>query len=189
MIRYILWKISRRARPDAKFLATMQTQFAPKRVIRFAWRLSAAMSALVLSLGLGTSAYAYGSEEILPDHPLYPLREAVETVEERVVRTPALKSAIQRKHLERKLKEVQKVEEKHPEFREREEGKLLKEVETALKSGLDEKKSPKEIRREVVKKLRAADKKKLRPRMREQMNRLQDRWESSSGDEEREKND
>lgn len=107
MIRYKLWKISKRAQPDAAFVARLGSRFAPQRAPMMIWRMASATLAIVLLLSGGTSAYAYSSDEVLPDHPLYGLRETVESVEEKVAITQDSKQAVQRKLLQRRLKEIQ----------------------------------------------------------------------------------
>jgi ribonuclease P protein component len=110
MIRYKLWKMSKRAQPDAAFVARLATRFAPQQPTRSAHlatvKFATAACAIVLLLSGGTSAYAYSSDEVLPDHPLYGLRETVESVEEKVAITQDSKQAVQRKLLQRRLKEI-----------------------------------------------------------------------------------
>ncbi|MCK9361604.1 DUF5667 domain-containing protein [Patescibacteria group bacterium] len=110
MTRYELWKISRRARPDAAFVERLASRFTPERAVRFAYRttlrIAAAACAFVLVLGGSTASYAYASESVLPDHPLYPLRETVESLEESTALNAEAKTAVQRKFVERRLKEI-----------------------------------------------------------------------------------
>ncbi len=107
MIRYKLWKMSRRAQPDAAFVERLASRFTPERAARFAYRsafrMAAAACAVVLVLGGGTASYAYASESVLPDHPLYGLRETVESLQER---TALDKAAVQRNLVERRLHEI-----------------------------------------------------------------------------------
>jgi hypothetical protein len=134
--RYRLWTISRRAKPDAAFLKKMDARFITKHVLSFAMQLSASLAALVMSLGLGATAYAYSSDDVTPDSPLYSMRTAVENVEETVAVTPALKRAVQLKMISRRLHEVQVMEAKHPELKAKVETKLLERVDGALKEDL-----------------------------------------------------
>jgi len=134
--RYRLWTISRRATPDADFVARLASRFTPRRAMNFAMRMSAATTALVLSLGLGTSAYAYTSDDVTPDSPLYAVRTTLEDVEEAVARTPARKQAVQLKLIQRRLHEIQVIEERAPRLKEKVETKLLERVEGALKEDL-----------------------------------------------------
>ena len=110
MIRYKLWRMSKRAQPDAAFVARLAARFTPHQATRSAhlatFKFATAVCAIVLLLSGGTSAYAYSSDEVLPDHPLYGLRETVESVEEKVAITQDSKQAVQRKLLQRRLKEI-----------------------------------------------------------------------------------
>jgi hypothetical protein len=179
MNRYRLWKISRRAKPDAAFLSQLEAALHA-RGARFAyiritpvWRMAAVACSVVFLLGIGTSSYAYASENVLPDHPLYPLREYVEAAEERLAATPAGKAAIQRKHLERKLEEVRRIQERRSPV----EDQLLERVEQALESGLDERRPSHEIREEVMREIRAVDALELPPKARIQIRRIRTRFE------------
>ncbi|MCR4256761.1 MAG: DUF5667 domain-containing protein, partial [Candidatus Uhrbacteria bacterium] len=143
--------------------------------IRFspAWRMAAVACSVVLLFGVGTSSYAYASENVLPDHPLYPLRESVEAAEERLVFHPVAKAAIQQKHLERKLQEVRRMREHRSQIEDR----LLERVERALESGLNERRTSHEIREEVIREIRAVDVRELPPRARVQIKRIRTRFE------------
>jgi len=180
--RYRLWTISRRAAPDAKFLNMMDARFLSKRAMSYAMRLSASLAALVLSLGLGTSAYAYSSDDITPDHPLYPIRTAVETVEETVAVTPALKQAVQTKMVQRRLREVQVLEAKHPQLQDRPEGQLLKRVEGVLKDGLQNKEAPIEIKQKAAAAINDTDLSRLRPLQRLRLERIKSRLQPKERD-------
>ena len=52
-----------------------------------------------------TGVYAYSSDAVLPDHPLYSVRQEIERVEEKVAVSPTAKVAVQVKHLQRRLHE------------------------------------------------------------------------------------
>lgn len=177
--RYRLWTISRRAVPDAAFVARMNARFAPPRVVNFAYRFAAAGSALVLSLGLGTTAYAYSSDDVTPEHPLYPVRSAVENVEEAVAVTPTLKQAVQKQLVQRRLREVQVLETKKASLpRNAEEAKTLERVESVLKDGLKNNESPADIREKAAEAFKQTDLSKLRPIQRLRVQRLQNRFQS-----------
>jgi hypothetical protein len=179
MNRYRLWKISRRAKPDAAFLARLECALRERGAFASgvrtmpAWRLATAACVVVLTFGVGASAYAYSSDEVLPDHALYPLREYVEGMEERVALRAERKAAIQRKHLERKLEEVRRIQERRSLIEDR----LLERVEQALESGLDERRPSHEIREEVIREIRAVDARELPPKARIQIRRIQTRFE------------
>ncbi|MCC6563421.1 hypothetical protein IT087_00845 [Candidatus Uhrbacteria bacterium] len=111
MTRYKLWKMSRRAQPDAAFVARLETTLRERgaigsRRVSPLFRMAAAACAVVLVLGGSTASYAYASESVLPDHPLYPLRETVESMEETAALSAEAKAAVQRKFVERRLNEI-----------------------------------------------------------------------------------
>ncbi len=120
MIRYQLWKISRRARPDAAFLSRLQQRLHSAnrmhphasvnslrmRTDAYSLRMAGALGALVLSLSLGTSAYAYTSDDVLPESPLYPLRQAVEVLEKKAAASPKARQTVEQKLLQRRVKEI-----------------------------------------------------------------------------------
>ncbi|MEI7512717.1 MAG: DUF5667 domain-containing protein [Candidatus Uhrbacteria bacterium] len=188
MIRYTLWKISKRAEPDAKFLnrlgeeiARRKTQNVKSDFASYSLRLAAALSALVLSLGLGTSAYAYSADEVTPDSVLYPVRATIENVEEAVAVTPERKQAVETKMIKRRLKEVKILEAKRPEITD-EEGRMLQRVEGVLKEGLVNKEEPKEIRRKVSETIKKTDVSEMRPKQRVRVERMQKRLDRERGE-------
>lgn len=110
MIRFKLWQLSRRAQPDAAFLARMETTLHEhgafvRGATSLAFRFAGAACAFALVLG-GTTTYAYASESVLPTHPLYSLRETVETFEQSTALNAESKANVQRKLVERRLNEI-----------------------------------------------------------------------------------
>lgn len=108
--RFKLWQFSRRARPDAEFLARMDEALRERGAVMrgvgsAAFRLAGAACAFVLVLG-GTTTYAYASESVLPTHPLYSLRETVESFEQSTALDAESKANVQRKLVERRLHEI-----------------------------------------------------------------------------------
>lgn len=179
LIRYRLWRISGRANPDAAFLARLECAMrgrgalgAARRAIPVR-RLATAACAVTLALGVGTSAYAYASDDVLIEHPLYPLREAIEAIEERAAPTAAAKAAVRRKHLERKLEEIRLMQERRSAV----EGELLERVETVLEQGLTTSRPHDELREELIREIRSVDEERLPPPARANVRRLQKRFE------------
>lgn len=77
-----------------------------------AWlRVGSGVVAAVLVLGVSVGSYAYASEAVLPDTPLYPVRAAIEQVEVVLAMTPAQKEKVEEKLEVRRLKEVEKLHE------------------------------------------------------------------------------
>lgn len=70
-----------------------------------------AIATVVLLLTVGIGSYAYASDDVLPNTPLYPVRQALEQVETKLAVTPAQKEKVQRKLVERRKHEVQKLKE------------------------------------------------------------------------------
>ncbi len=179
-VRYRLWKFARRAKPDVAFLARLETELRdhgafvrePRRLP--VWRLATAACAVVLAFGAGAGAYAYSSDEVLPDHPLYPVREYVEGMEERAALTAEARARVQRKHLERKLEEVRRLQERRSRLHDR----LLDRVESVLEEGLEERRPPEEIRTDAIRVMRSVDEAELPERARVQLQRLRTRLES-----------
>ncbi len=66
----------------------------------------AVSGATILSLaGSATGVYAYTSNDVLPDHPLYGLRQAIEQVEESMAVQPEQKVQVKLKQIQRRLQE------------------------------------------------------------------------------------
>lgn len=72
----------------------------------FSFAVSLAVVVLLLS---GTTAYAYTSETVVDGTPLYPVRLAVEEVEELTAVTSEAKAAVLLRHAQRRLKEVERL--------------------------------------------------------------------------------
>lgn len=68
-----------------------------------------AVGALAILLMVGVSSYAYASDDVLPNTPLYPVRQVLEQVETKLAVTPVQKDQVQRKLIERRKQEVQKL--------------------------------------------------------------------------------
>jgi hypothetical protein len=66
---------------------------------------------VVLIVSVSVSSYAYASDAVLPDTVLYPVRQALEVVQTKLAVTPAQKEKVQEKIVERRVKEVKKLEE------------------------------------------------------------------------------
>jgi len=140
-----------------------------------ATRYSAVALSLILCLSVGTSAYAYSSEDVLPDHPLYGLRQAVEVIEEQVAVTPTWKERVVKKHLERKQKEIQRLLERRPELKNLPEGPGFQSIEMILGEGVSGQKEPFEVRDQVLKEVRDMQQKDIRPAAKRQLRRIERR--------------
>lgn len=186
ILRYKLSRLSQRGKPSKDFVDTLQQKlidkgaYAPPMkagVQPVMMRFAAAALSIVILFSIGTSAYAYSSDEVTPDHPLYGLRQAVEVAEEAVAVTPAWKERVIRKHLERKQKEIEKMLERRPGLRERPEGQVLVKVEKILEEGVAGKREPGDVRDSILAEVREAQKEILRPAARLRLKRIERRLE------------
>lgn len=194
ILEYKLKKLGRRGKPSKDFVDALEMKLVDKGatvipakagIQRNGWipafagmtRFAAAALSIVLVFGIGASAYAYSSEEVTPEHPLYGLRQAVEVAEETVAVTPAWKERVIKKHLERKQKEIQKMLDRNPGLIERPEGKTLMRVEQILKEGVTGTRDPDDIRESILTEMREAQKQDLRPAARFRLKRIEQRLE------------
>lgn len=87
-LRFLLAKLSRRAEPDADFVRALNKRLLGTSFWWQPWtmqlipRLAALILVLVPVGGVGTSVYAYKSDQVLPQHPLYGVRLAIESWEQ-----------------------------------------------------------------------------------------------------------
>jgi hypothetical protein len=70
----------------------------------------AGMLTVAAVMGAGTSVYAYSSEDVLPSHPLYPVRQTLERVEERIAFSNTHRANLERKILLRRVREAELME-------------------------------------------------------------------------------
>lgn len=71
-------------------------------------------SAGILLTGLGGMAsYAYASDAVLPDTPLYPVRQTLEAIEVKLATTPEVRAKVVEKHVLRRKKEAHLLEVLH----------------------------------------------------------------------------
>jgi hypothetical protein len=185
ILEYKLKRLGRRGQPSKSFVDALQQKLiekgaAPARITYQMpmMRYAAAALSIVILFGAGTSAYAYSSDEVTPDHPLYGVRQAVESVEETVAITPAWKERIRQKHLARKQKEIERMLERMPNLKDRPEGKVLQRVESILKTGIEEKRDLDDVRDDVLWEIRSAEEARSRAVPRLRLRRIEERLES-----------
>lgn len=182
ILRYRLWKLSRAHQPSADFVHRLNAKLGlhhqPSWFTTPAFRASFASLVMVASMGVGTVSYAYASDEVTPDHPLYPVREAAEAVEEAVAPTPSIKQAVIQKHLERRVQEIEVMKKRLPTVHENEESvKTLDRVETAIKQGIEQKQDFHEVGKNVKKAMDETDTSKLRPFQKRRLENVRSRLE------------
>lgn len=74
-------------------------------------RVVCSVAVVVLIVCVSVSSYAYASESVLPNTPLYPVREVIERVEVTLAVTSVQKEKVEQKLVVRRQKEVQKLNE------------------------------------------------------------------------------
>lgn len=112
-IRMRLKKLEARARPRRYFQSRLRTRLVyphgrPWHVVFV--RPVAGMLTVAAVMGAGTSVYAYSSEDVLPSHPLYPVRQTLERVEERIAFSNTHRANLERKILLRRVREAELME-------------------------------------------------------------------------------
>ena len=116
-LRYNLWQAKRRLSPEAAFRRALWQKLDGawgNHYVKISWyrahlvRLASAGTIGVLVAGsFGTGAYAYVSPEVTEDSVLYPVKQKLEVVEERVFnRTPEAKAQFYLKQIARREAEA-----------------------------------------------------------------------------------
>ena len=83
--------------------------FADRPVVR----LSFAVATVVLIACVSLGSYAYASDNVLPDTPLYPMRQAVESAELSIAQVTGREHVVFHKLIERRKQEVQMLQTLH----------------------------------------------------------------------------
>jgi hypothetical protein len=134
-----LKRLGRHAEPDPAFLRALERQFVmhakTSRPSSVAWKYAVASLVGVAFLASGTGAYAYSSDSVLPEHPLYPIRESIERVEESAAVTPRLKATVQLRHLARRVHEQKLLRQKRSSVQEQQAARFLQTMERAIQAG------------------------------------------------------
>ena len=109
LIEYKLRKLGERSNPDRAFVRSLEARIRtasghPTWWIH-GWKWAVSRATIVTLVGSGTGAYAYSSDEVLPDHPLYGVRQQIENAEEAFAFTTERKANVQIKRLNRRLHE------------------------------------------------------------------------------------
>ena len=106
-----LREIGREGDPDRAFVRALELRLRqeighPVWWVKWSKFAAAGGTALVL-ITSATGVYAYTSDDVLPDTPLYPVRLGIEQVEQTVAVTPAAQAAVVQKIQARRIKERQ----------------------------------------------------------------------------------
>lgn len=112
-VKWKLHKISTKANPDPAFVLRLEKELTSRVGVSRSWltwgRMAVSTACTVAVLGSGTGAYAYTSDEVVPDHPLYAMRQTLEDVEMKLATTEEAKTHVEMKQLNRRIKEAQKL--------------------------------------------------------------------------------
>lgn len=94
-LKHKLEKMGQEGDPSPEFVRSLEMKLRAEIGHPVWWirwpKVATAACSIVMLAGSGTGAYAYNSDEVLPDHPLYAVRQGIEQVEERVAFTPKMK--------------------------------------------------------------------------------------------------
>lgn len=141
--RLLLFSLRRRLQPRTEFRHALEArilsetkQMAPMPAVRrgmrpFSFAMSLAVVVLLLS---GTTAYAYTNDAVVDGTPLYPVRMAVEQMEELTAVTSEVKAAVRLRHVQRRLKEAERLLKTRPGYVLR----TLRKIETGLDATMDD---------------------------------------------------
>lgn len=112
-LRYLLYRMSRLASPDRQFVrswnqALIKAGYLPSPRFSFLsiGKTATACLGVMLSLVGGTVVYAYNSDQVLPDHPLYPVRSTIESVHLKMVRSSEEVERVRLQHVRRRMREA-----------------------------------------------------------------------------------
>jgi len=108
-------RLGRQADPDRRFVRSLEKRLKqevghPVWWVQWSKIASGVSLSLVLASG-ATGVYAYTSDDVTPNHPLYALRTTIEDVEQQTATTPQAKVVVTQKVAQRRLKAKQKLEE------------------------------------------------------------------------------
>lgn len=119
-----LKKLSQRGRPSKAFRDALWLQLSAEHaclypeasVCSHRFRFAAAgLSALVVVFTMGTGVYAYESPDVVDGHLLYFVKSSLESVEERLARTPEARAEFHSRMMARRLQEGEHHLSRHPD--------------------------------------------------------------------------
>lgn len=112
-----LKNLSTKVDPDPRFVSGLERRLKLELGHPLWWLKARVWIVTLVSLvtiaGSVTGVYAYSSDDVTPDHPLYGLRQTIESVETATALTPAGKVKVEVNHLARRVKEQRLVKAKH----------------------------------------------------------------------------
>lgn len=126
-------RIARRADPSHAFIVALEKRFRggrPTHTTMWKVAMTSMTSAGVLFLGTGT--YAYASENVVPDHPLYGVRQTIEQAESALAFTPTLKARVGVHLMSRRLREEEVVAKRRKAITQDQIGRFIRQTEDAM---------------------------------------------------------
>jgi hypothetical protein len=131
-----LERIGKRADPDKDFVFSLKKSLIQRAVAKSSWisswKLAVGSITSISFILAGTGVYAYTSDDVLPDHPLYPIRETIERVEEAATFTKARNVQVKLKNLQRKIHEQELIVKKNKPVSQAQMEKFMNKIDMAL---------------------------------------------------------
>lgn len=122
-MKHLFTTSRREAKPTKTFVALLHKRLRKaatlndQRFFGYGWATRAAMAVVLLvSLGLGTGAYAYESVDVVEGHPLHLIKQHIEAVEQRIAtrKSPEAVAQFHVRMLKRRLREADHFKGDHP---------------------------------------------------------------------------
>lgn len=105
-LRYRLYRLSRRAGPDASFVRELEASLFDHHRSFFLWKALSAVASVACFGLFGLVYLAETSSTVVPGTGLYPLRLVLEDTRLSLTRDPQRKEALQRNFLSRRIQEA-----------------------------------------------------------------------------------
>ncbi len=109
--------LSRKISPDRAFIKQLEAKLKAESQLTLAWipmwKLAAVPSLLLILATGSTGVYAYTSDQVLPSHALYSVRQNMEKIESKITVGSSNQALIAVKHLQRRLHEDDLLLSKH----------------------------------------------------------------------------
>ena len=132
-------RLAKNARPERAFVRRLERQLRVQTGHQLwwiqSWKWAVASFTMLSIIGSATSVYAYTSDDVLPDHPLYALRQGIETVEIATAATPERQAEVQVRLLKRRLHEAEIMTKKHKTIPAKQLEVFTKNVQQAIDAG------------------------------------------------------
>lgn len=176
MIKRQLTRFAKRSSPDqetqhAMRAALQRAGYLPER--SFGLRLMSARSFAVLTsvftmtIAGATGTYAYVSDEVTPNSPLYPVRRTIERAELTLAVSPEAKARVKQRHTERRIHEALVIEKRKKRASDKKSAQILLQAkEMSATSSSREKLLKRDLRQEKARRLQEEEDQKILPGLR-----------------------